>query len=213
VIELLIFDCDGVLVDSEPISNRILHEMLAEVGLARDLEATTREFLGLSMEDCWRIVERKLGRPLPPEFAARYERALRDGFQSELRPVRGVKQALRRIRRPLCVASSGSLEKIRYSLELTGLRTFFEERLFSAAEVGRGKPAPDLFLHAARQLGADPARCVVIEDSPRGVQAGVAARMIVLGYAERTPIDALGQAGARSCFMRMRQLPGLLAML
>ena len=209
MIDLVILDCDGVLVDSEPISNRILTGMLGEIGLPMSVEETTREFVGRSMEDCWRIIEQRLGRTVPDGFAARYDRLLLEAFRKELRPVRDVAEALERIPRPLCVASSGSREKIRASLGLTGLLPRFENRIFSAVEVKQGKPAPDLFLHAARRMGADAERCVVIEDSPRGVRAGVAAGMTVLGYAERSAAAELGAEGAR-CFEQMRQLPELL---
>ena len=209
MIDLVIFDCDGVLVDSEPISNRILAGMLDEIGLPLSVEETTREFIGLSMDDCWRIIERRLGRALPADFAKRYDRQLLEESRRHLRPVPGLPQALERIDRPLCVASSGSLEKIRNSLELTGLLPRFANRLFSAEEVQHGKPAPDLFVHAARRMGAAVDRCVVIEDSARGVRAGVAAGMTVLGYTGRSAPSELAQAGAR-CFDEMRELPELL---
>jgi len=209
MIDLVILDCDGVLVDSEPISNRILTGMLGEIGLPLSEEETTREFVGRSMEDCWRIIEQRLGRTVPDDFAARFDRLLLEAFRQELRPVRDVAEALERIPQPLCVASSGSLEKIRASLGLTGLLPRFENRLFSAEEVNHGKPAPDLFLYAARRMGAEAERCVVVEDSPRGVRAGVAAGMTVLGYAERSAAAELGAEGAR-CFDRMRALPELL---
>lgn len=209
MIDLVIFDCDGVLVDSEPISNRLLSAMLKEIGLPMSVEETTEEFVGRSMEDCWRIIERESGRPVPDDFAQRYDRLLLKAFRRELRPVSGLPEALERIDRPICVASSGSLEKIRGSLELTGLLPKFESRLFSAEEVERGKPAPDLFLHAARRMRARPSRCVVVEDSPRGACAGVAAGMTVLGYTGRTTAAELDRAGAR-CFGEMRELPALL---
>ena len=209
MIDLVIFDCDGVLVDSEPISNRILTDMLGEIGLPMSADETTREFMGLSMDDCWRIIEKRLGRTVPDDFAARYDRLLNAAFQRELRPVRGVTEALEQIARPHCVASSGSLEKIRYSLALTGLLPRFDGRFFSSSEVQLGKPAPDLFLHAASRMGAEAERCVVIEDSPRGVSAGVAAGMTVLGYAERSASAGLEAQGAR-CFERMSDLAGLL---
>ena len=209
MIDLVILDCDGVLVDSEPISNRILTAMLAEIGLPLSVEETTRDFVGRSMADCWRVIEQRLGRAVPQDFAARYDRLLLAAFRRELRPVRGVAEALGRVARPVCVASSGSLEKIRTSLGLTGLLPRFENRLFSAAEVRRGKPAPDLFLYAADRMRARAGRCVVVEDSPRGVRAGVAAGMTVLGYAERSAPSELEAEGARS-FERMSELPGLL---
>lgn len=209
MIDLVIFDCDGVLVDSEPISNRILSSMLEEIGLPMSVEETTQAFVGRSMDDCRRIIARKSGRPVPDDFVERYDRRLLRAFRRELRPVSGLPEALDRIDLPVCVASSGSLEKIRGSLELTALLPRFDNHLFSAEEVQHGKPAPDLFLHAARRMRARASRCVVVEDSPPGVCAGVAAGMQVLGYTGRTAAEELDRAGAR-CFEEMQALPNLL---
>ena len=206
---LVIFDCDGVLVDSEPTSNRVMRKMLTEIGLPMSIEQTEREFVGRAMEACLRIIERRLGRPAPPDFEERYDSRVFAAFRTELRPVPGVREVLKRIQHPYCVASSGSHAKMRMTLGLTELLPSFEGRMFSATEVTRGKPHPDLFLYAAKSLGAAPEGCAVVEDTPRGVLAGVAAGMTVFGYAGRTPQRELASAGAR-CFEDMEELPELL---
>jgi HAD superfamily hydrolase (TIGR01509 family) len=208
--ELVIFDCDGVLVDSEPVANRIFAEELNAAGLALSVEEVCREFIGRSMACCLAEVERRLGRPLPAGFVERLQSRTFDAFRAGLAPVAGVREALARIDLPFCVASSGEPQKMRLTLGLTGLLPLFEGRLFSAVEVERGKPHPDLFLHAARRLGATPARCAVVEDSRHGVAAGVAAGMTVFGYAGRGNAAELAAAGATP-FDDMRRLPELLA--
>lgn len=206
--DLVIFDCDGVLVDSEPLSNRILAEHLTAVGLPVTPEESVRDFMGRSLTAALAEVEQRLGRPLPAGFVAAYYEETFAAFARELEPVAGIHAALDRIALPSCVASSGPHEKIRHSLGLTGLLERFDGRIFSAADVEHGKPAPDLFLHAAATMGAAPERCVVVEDAPAGVQAGRAAGMTVLGYAGFTDAAALSAAGART-FTRMAELPDL----
>jgi HAD superfamily hydrolase (TIGR01509 family) len=207
---LVIFDCDGVLVDSEPVSNRVFAAALREIGLPASYEEVCRDFIGLSMSCCVEIVEQRLGRPVPPGFIEDLQARTFDAFRERLDPVPGVVDALDRIEVPVCVASSGEHEKMRLTLGLTGLLPRFEGRMFSAAEVKRGKPFPDLFLHAASQLDVRPAACVVIEDSLPGVRAAVAAGMTALGFAARADAGALREAGA-TVFDEMSELPGLLA--
>ena len=207
--ELVIFDCDGVLVDSELLSNRILAERLTAIGLPTTTEDSVRDFMGRSLPAALAEAERRLGRALPAGFAEAYYEETFAAFARELKPVAGIHAALDEIALPSCVASSGPHEKIRHSLGLTGLLERFEGRIFSAADVEHGKPAPDLFLHAAATMGAEPARCVVVEDAPAGVQAGRAAGMTVLGYAGLTGAAELRAAGART-FERMADLPALL---
>jgi HAD superfamily hydrolase (TIGR01509 family) len=207
--ELIIFDCDGVLVDSEPIQNRVFARMLQDIGLMMSDEEHAQAFIGRSMADCLEIAEQLLGRALPPGFEGRLQAQTFDAFERELRSVPGVEQALDQITAPVCVASSGSVMKMRKTLALTGLLPRFAGRMFSATKVPRGKPHPDLFLYAAREMGAAPADCAVIEDSVAGVQAGVAAGMIVLGYARTSGADALATAGAQ-VFNDMCDLPSLL---
>ncbi len=204
--ELVIFDCDGVLVDSEPIANRILAEALTEIGLATTIESSMRDYMGRSWAACVEIFAARLGRPLPAEFEDRFWTRAEAALRAELQPVPGIHEALVQISTPICVASSGRREKMQITLGLTGLLPRFEGRIFSALDVPRAKPWPDLFLHAAARMGAAPETCVVVEDSPRGVAAGVAAGMHVLGYASRTDAAALEAAGAE-VFRDMRELP------
>jgi HAD superfamily hydrolase (TIGR01509 family) len=207
--DLVIFDCDGVLVDSEPTSNRILSEMLHGIGLPMNVDETVHEFVGRSMDSCLRIIERRLGHPAPPGFCEQFDRRVFEAFRAELRAVEGIEEVLERIPYPFCAASSGSHAKMRTTLGITDLLPLFEGKMFSATEVERGKPYPDLFLHAAAELAADPARCVVVEDTARGVEAGVTAGMSVFGYVARSSNSDLELAGAR-CFTRMSELPSLL---
>jgi HAD superfamily hydrolase (TIGR01509 family) len=207
---LVIFDCDGVLVDSEPIANRVFARMLAGQGLVLTDAQMDELFLGRTMAHCLVLAAEQLGRSLPEDFEVEHDRLLFEALAAELVPVPGVRQVLDAVASPFCVASNGSPDKVRFSLGQVGLLPRFEGRMFSAAEVARGKPAPDLYLHAARRMGVAPAGCVVVEDSPAGVAAGVAAGMRVLGFAARTPAACLRDAGARQVFTRM---DGLLALL
>ena len=207
--DLVIFDCDGVLVDSEPLSNRILAERLTAIGLPTTTEDSIRDFMGRSWATCRALIEQRLGRPLPEAFADDYHEELYGALRRELRPVAGVRAALDAIGMPSCVASSGAHEKIRISLGATGLLERFDGRIFSATEVEHGKPAPDLFLLAARECGAEPERCVVVEDAPAGAAAGRRAGMAVLGYAGLTAAELLEAEGA-TVFRSMAELPALL---
>lgn len=198
--ELVIFDCDGVLVDSDRISLRIQAEWISALGLETSYEDCVRDFLGLGM---------RLGRPLPLGWEEELDEAVREGFRRELQPVRGVVEALEEIDLPTCVASSGSQEKMRFTLGLTGLWDRFAGRIYSADEVPRGKPAPDLFLHAASCMGTPPERCVVVEDSPFGVAGARAAGMSVLGYAPEGAGELLEREGA-TVFESMVESPALL---
>lgn len=208
--DLLILDCDGVLVDSEPLAVRVDVEVLAELGWPLTEAEVIERFVGRSHEYMVGQIEEQLGRALPANWEDPFEHRFRQAFAAELRPVDGVVEALDRISTPNCVASSSSHERIRFSLELTELYERFEGRIFSASEVDNGKPAPDLFIHAARRLGVEPDRCAVVEDSVYGVEAARAAGMHAFGYATGlTPADRL--EGPRTVvFEDMRDLPGLL---
>ena len=210
-VALVIFDCDGVLIDSEPIANRVLAEQLAAIGLPMSTEAVMREFVGRTRDGCLEVARSKLGRPLPHDFAVRWDEALFAALASEVRAIDGVADLLRSLSVPYCVASNGTPHRMRMSLEAAGLLPLVEGRIFTASEVERPKPAPDLFLHAARAMGAAPARTVVIEDTPTGVRAAVAAGMRVLAYAAapHAQHDALRSAGAE-LFHDMAQVPRLL---
>jgi HAD superfamily hydrolase (TIGR01509 family) len=208
--ELVIFDCDGVLVDSEPISCRVLTEHLGAAGFPMTAAEVERDCLGRSWASNVAVIEARFGRPLPGGFQPRYQADLFAAFDAELRAVPGVERALDAVAMPTCVASSGTHERIRHTLGLTGLLARFDGRIFSATDVEHGKPAPDLFLHAAASMGAAPERCAVIEDSPAGVQAARAAGMTVLGFAARSDPARLADEGART-FAAMAELPELLA--
>ena len=208
--ELVIFDCDGVLVDSEPLANEVLNRHLAAVGLPLSLEESADRFTGRSMASCVAMIEETLGSALPSGFLAAVRQETRAAFEGRLAAVAGVRDILRGLAGPYCVASSGSHDKIRHSLRLTDLTGFFgDSRIFSAEDVALGKPAPDLFLLAAARCGVSPGECVVVEDSRPGVEAAVAAGMRVLGFAARTGPRHLEAAGA-TVFNRMDQLPALL---
>lgn len=213
--DLVIFDCDGVLVDSEVISNQVLASELTAVGLATNLREARREYQGLLLREVLAKAESRLQRSLPDGWLAHYEQVRAEAFRESLRPVAGAAelvQGLRRVGISVCVASQGALSKTTLSLQLTGLSHFFASgALFSAGQVERGKPFPDLFLHAAAVMGAGPAHCVVIEDTPSGVMAAVAAGMRVLGFAADSDPEALALAGAE-VFMSLSDVPALLSL-
>jgi HAD superfamily hydrolase (TIGR01509 family) len=210
-ISLVIFDCDGVLVDTERIAVRIDVIVLAELGWPMTEAEVVERFMGRSDEEMTAEIEAHLGRRLPASWEAPFRHLYRQAFEAELEPVAGVVEALDAIAIPTCVASSGTHEKIRFTLGLTGLYERFAGRIFSVGDVARGKPAPDLFLHAAGRMGVPPAQCAVVEDSRYGVEAARAAGMRAFGYAGGlAPKGAL--AGPQTIvFEDMRELPGLLA--
>lgn len=193
---LVIFDCDGVLVDSEPIANAALSEALAALGLRMTVEETMTEFMGRDRRHLRSRAAELLGRPLPHAFEADFDARLHAALGRDLRPIPGIEAALDGIGHPTCVASSSRPAGLRFTLGMTGLLERFEGRIFSATEVERGKPAPDLFLHAAARMGHSPDDCVVVEDSPAGVEAAGRAGMRCLHYG--------------SDFTDMRDLPTLL---
>ncbi|KAA5606289.1 HAD family hydrolase [Roseospira marina] len=181
-VDLVIFDCDGVLVDSEPISTRILLESLTEAGLELTPDEIYSRFLGKSLASITAILRRDHGLRVDAGMLDRMRARLFAAFREELRPMAGMAETLARLPVPFCVASSSLVERMRLALEVTGLLSAFEGRLFSASMVTRGKPAPDLFLYAAEQMGVAPDRCVVVEDSEAGVTAGQSAGMRVFGF-------------------------------
>jgi len=208
--ELIIFDCDGVLVDTERIANQVLAEDLAALGVNLDFEETVRAFKGWSEKDVFRIIEEMSGKPVPVDFTAVSEERSVTRFEASPLTIPGIEEALDRLDFPTCIASSGDHDKMFRTLTATGLFNRFEGRIFSTVDVNRGKPYPDLFLYAAEKMGAVPEKCVVIEDSVPGVQAGVAAGMTVLGYVDLSPEAALADVGAIT-FTSMSELPELIA--
>ena len=208
--ELVIFDCDGVLVDSERLAVRVESRLLTDLGWPLTETEVLERFVGRSDADMLAEIEATLGRRVP-EWTERYQDALHTAFRNEITAVAGVADAIDALAIESCVASSGTHDKMRMTLGLTGLHDRFEGRIFSATQVPRGKPAPDLFLFAASQMGVTPARCVVVEDSRAGVAAARAAGMRVLGFAGGlTPGDWL--AGPDTVvFDDMADLVGLVA--
>lgn len=211
VTELVIFDSDGVLVDSEIIASTVLARTASQEGAAIGVEEAIRSFRGLKMADCVRVIERRLGRDVRETFVADVRRATALAFDAELKAVDGIHAALAEITVPVCVASNGPMSKLTHTLGLTKLLGRFEGRIFSAYEVGSWKPDPGLFLHAAQTMGVHPSRCIVVEDSASGIYAAKAAGMRVLGFTGSDPEVEL-ELGAicEDLFHRMRDLPALL---
>jgi HAD superfamily hydrolase (TIGR01509 family) len=180
--ELLILDCDGVLVDSEIISVAVDQVVLADLGWSISSEEIIDRFVGRSHAHFLEVVEEHLGRKLPNAWEDAYQHLYREALARDLQLVEGIVEALDAIDLPMCVASNGSHSKMEFTLKHAGLWSRFEGRIFSAVDVAHGKPAPDLFLHAASTLGYEPSNCIVVEDSPAGVQAAIAAKMKVVAY-------------------------------
>ncbi|MFD3518160.1 HAD family hydrolase [Streptomyces sp. NPDC058657] len=211
--DLVIFDNDGVLVDSEPLSNTILSAYLTELGHPTTYEDSLRDYMGAAVHRVHDLVRERTGRDLPAEFEETLHGRIFAAFERELQPVRGVEDVLGKFVADgvvYCVASSGTHERIAVAHRRTGLDEWFEDEwIFSSQDVGKGKPAPDLFLHAAQKMGVAPERCVVIEDSPLGVQAAHAAGMDVYGFTAMTAADRM--EGATGYFSQMAELPELLS--
>lgn len=180
---LIIFDCDGVLVDSEVIAIAVDQFVLADLGWSLSLDEIVDRFVGGSHAYFVEVVEDHLGRKLPDDWEDEYQHLYREALARDLKLVEGIVEALDTIDLPMCVASNGSHSKMEFTLKQVNLWSRFEGRIFSAEDVALGKPAPDLFLHAASTLGYEPSHCIVVEDSPTGVQAALAAKMKVIVYA------------------------------
>ena len=209
-LDLVIFDCDGVLIDSERITNRVFAQMLGELGLAVSEEYMAEQFFGRSAAESVRRAEQLLGRPLPADFEERYGARSRAVLAREVTLMPGVADMLAAIELPGAIASNGLRVKMEITLRATGLLPRFDGRWFCIDDVEQGKPAPDLYLLAARTFAARPSHCVVVEDSPTGIAAGLAAAMTVIGYAAHTPAERLLDAGAQFVFDDMAHLPALL---
>lgn len=208
--DLVIFDCDGVVVDSERIVHEVFGAFIRSLG-ANLTEADMYErFLGRRLAECLAIVEDLTGRPAPAGALDLYREERDRVLRAQVQPIPGVREVLESLRVPYCIASSGDLDKMRITLGATKLLPLFEGRYYSATQVPNGKPAPDVFLFAAEQMGAEPVRTAVIEDSVNGVLAGCAAGMTVLGFVGLTPAAKLAAAGAAHVFTHMRELPALL---
>ncbi len=208
---VVIFDCNGVLVDSEPIAAAVASEEFTRVGVPLTPDNITTYFAGRRPSDMFAMVEAATHKRLPVNFPAVLAAATLKRFRAELQPIPHVAYAMTWLRGPKCVASSSSLERIRVALETTGLLRFFEPNLFSASDVANGKPAPDLFLYAASMMRVHPADCIVVEDSPAGIAAACAAGMAAVGFVGGSQVRPnlsldLMSAGARTVIADMRAL-------
>jgi HAD superfamily hydrolase (TIGR01509 family) len=213
--ELIIFDCDGVLVDSEVMSCRAHAETLTRHGYPITPEEVLARFLGVSDREARQTIEAELGRELPGDFESQVKQATLQFYAGDLRAIAHVGEAMAAISLPKCVASSGTPEKIHHGLTCAGLYDLLAPHIFSASQVKRGKPAPDLFLFAAGQMRASPERCLVVEDSIPGITGALAAGMTVLGFHGGSHCrpgygEKLRAAGAAATFDDMRQLPGMI---
>ncbi|MFD3945861.1 HAD family hydrolase [Streptomyces sp. NPDC058579] len=212
--DLVVFDNDGVLVDSEPLANTILAGYLTELGHPTSYEDSLRDYMGAAVHRVHDLIHERTGQRLPADFDETLHARTFEGFERELEPVAGVTDVLKQLVAegvPYCLASSGSHERIRVGHRKTGLDAWFrDENIFSAEDVGRGKPAPDLFLHAAERMRVAPERCVVVEDSRLGVQAALAAGMDVYGFTAMTSEEKL--VGANGFFGGMEELPAILGL-
>lgn len=207
-IDLVIFDNDGVVVDSELLANRVLSDLLTESGHPTSIEECIRDYMGGTLAGVHASIRKRTGEELPAAFDDHYHRRLFAVFSTDLRPVPGIESVLSELDIPYCLASSGTFDRIHRSLSVTGLSGYFSGRIFSAEQVAHGKPAPDLFLHVAETLAVPASRCIVIEDSPNGVAAARSAGMAVLGYAGLTPAQRLHDADV--IFVTMDELPALI---
>ncbi|MEE2861668.1 MAG: HAD family hydrolase [Pseudomonadota bacterium] len=210
-IDLIIFDCDGVIADSEILSAEVLIDQLAQLGIDITLDDVRRDFLGRSFPTVAASIRDRFARALPDDFEASYRARLLDRFATELAPTPGIDAVLRALRRPVCVATSSSPPRVARTLQLLGLADRFGPHVFTASQVAHGKPAPDLFLFAAAKMGCDPDHALVIEDSVPGLQAARAAGMRALHYAGGAHLAGhAAPDGARS-FADWREFPALLA--
>lgn len=214
--ELLIFDCDGVLIDSEVISAGVQSAALARYGVKLSAEVILARFTGVPDRDMIRAIEEDHSLQLPPAYAAEVKDAIDRAYRGDLQPIEGVREAVRAMDLPVCVASSSAPDKLKLGLAATGLLDLFQPHVFSASQVARGKPAPDIFLFAARSCGVSPEQCIVIEDSVAGVTAARAAGMRVIGFTGASHCgedhaERLRDAGAQAVTARMMDIPDAIA--
>jgi HAD superfamily hydrolase (TIGR01509 family) len=192
----IIFDSDGVLVDSETLSAKVFQEMAMELGFELDFEKAVEQFSGNSMKTNLQFIRENTEMTLPENFEKEFRRRTYEVFKTDLKTVPGVVELIRKVQTPFCVASSGPMEKIRLNLELAGLLEYFEGRIFSSYDIGTWKPDPGIFIHAAREMGFAPEACVVVEDSAAGIRAAVAGGFKVYGLARRQNKELFKQLGA-----------------
>lgn len=190
----VIFDCDGVLVDSEPISNQILADMANVLGANIDLDFAMKHFKGSHFKDCIKIIESRINQPVPGTFETEYRTQSLEAFEKHLKPIKGINEVIEHLTLPFCVASSGMESKMRFNLNKVGLLPYFENKLFSCYTIQKFKPEPDVFLWAAKTMGFKPHECIVIEDSVLGVQGAVNGGFDVFGFTQHdtnNELDAL----------------------
>jgi len=205
----IIFDCDGVLVDSEEISSSVLVNMSKEIGAEINLDYANENFTGKSLKSCFEHIEKLVGSPLPNEFEKDYRDRTFNAFKTDLKPIEGIHELLDKIPVPYCTASNGPLDKMKLNLEITNLMDKFEGWMFSAYEIGKWKPDPALFEHAAKEMGYKPKECAVVEDSMAGIVAAKRGGFDVFGFANERNKDAFEKEGAK-VFFEMGELRGLL---
>lgn len=196
----IIFDCDGVLVDSEEISTTVLVHMANSIGANIEMEGAVEFFAGKSFGSCLDFIESRIGEKIPDGFEQTFRKRTFEAFRADLQPIEGIHSLLEKIKVPYCVASSGPPEKIRLNLTATDLIDKFEGNIFSSYEIGSWKPEPDIFIHAAEQMGFEAGDCVVIEDSLAGIKAAIAGGFEVFGFANESNRDLFANEGARVFF-------------
>lgn len=205
----IIFDCDGVLVDSEVINNRVLLEMASEYGVSMDLAEAVDTFSGIRLKEGIKILQQRASRPFPADFEQAFRTKTYEIFKTEMKAVEGVQSLLESLTIPFCVASSGPVEKIKLNLTITGLIQYFDNRIFSGYDINSWKPDPGIFLYAAERMGFAPAACAVVEDSKAGIIAAVRGGFKAFGYA--SPLSAVGlEKEGATVFYHMSELSSLL---
>lgn len=196
MVKCIIFDCDGVLVDTEEIGNGILLSMAAEHGFKMKIEEAYSNFNGHNLKDCFRYIENKIGKKLPETFESEYRERTFEAFKTQVKPMDGVMNFIKKLKIPYCVASSGPVDKIRLNLEVAGLLDKFEGKIFSSYQINSWKPEPGIFLHAAKKMGFEVQDCIVIEDSKAGVKSGITGGFKVYGFANGFNNNDLKEEGA-----------------
>lgn len=205
----IIFDCDGVLVDSEPLSNQVMVDMANQLGAKIDLEYAYRHFKGNSFIDCAAKISKLIHQDLPVDFEKQYRQKSFERFKNEIKPIDGVSVLLENLKIPFCVASSGPINKIKLNLELTGLLPFFQDRIFSCYTIEKWKPDPAVFIWASETMGYRSHECLVIEDSLIGVEAAIRGGFDVFGFTAHDYKDELHKKATKT-FSDMKLLPELL---
>jgi len=208
--KLIIFDCDGVLVDSERLTNQVFIDMLAVEGVNITLQEVMENYVGIPLQDGITLLEKLHQFKLPESFISEFNQQSMAVLESDLQLISGVEKVIRNLQIPFCVASNSRTEKVRAMLKITGLIDYFNGKIFTASQVKHPKPAPDIYLYAARAFNIAPSDCLVIEDTSVGVTAAKVAGMTVLGYAAQTSTTRLLAAGAHDVFTDMRKLPMLI---